>query len=482
MATDATRSSKAARALPLPFGQKLGYAAGALVDGTALHPLNVFLLFYVTVVCGVPAAAAGLAISIGLVVDAVVDPLIGSLTDNHRSRLGRRLPYMLVGTPLVALFFIMLFSLPQGWGQGALFVWLVVAHTGLRVSVSIFALPHVALAAELSDNYSERGSIVTWRWLFYMIGGIASAYVGFALFFDGPEGLANRAGYTPYAVTLAVIMLAGGVVASRTASLTRGREHGASRGEAAKFRVFRDIADAFRNRTFRILFVFTLLYFIGFGLNAVLVLHANTYFWRMTSDQTKMVTLAAYFGLLLGAPLAGPLLSRFEKRNVAVVALIGVLLIEGAPVLLRLAGLFPFQGATLAGIMTAIYLAYGAMLGTAAVATLAMAPDAVDEHELLFGDRREGIFGAANAFANKAASGVGTLLAGFALQIIGFPSSAAKAHVAVQIPQETANLLGIVYGPVSALISLLSVVVLLGYRIDRQTHQQIIAALRERRA
>ena len=479
--TTTVRRGAEARSLRLPFGQKLGYATGALVDGTALHPLNVFLLFYATAVCGLPAALAGAAISAGLVVDALIDPLIGSYSDRHRSRLGRRLPFMLVGVPLVGVAFVLLFSLPEGWAQGALLTWLALSHALLRVSVSLFSLPQVALAAELSDSYVERSSIVTWRWLFYMLGGISGVVLGFGVFFTGPEGLARRAGYTPFALSLAAIIVVGGLIACRTAAATRPREHGAPAKEGGRLQVFADVAEAFRNRTFRILFGVTLLFFVGFGLNAVLGLHANTYFWRLTSGQTQSVTLALFFGLLLGAPLAGPLLARFEKRNVNIAMLTGVLLIQASPVLLRLAGLLPFEGPTLAAVLTGLYLAYGAMLGAAAVASLAMAPDAVDEHELLFGNRREGIFGAANAFANKAASGAGTLLAGFALQIIGFPAIAAGHGAAtVEISERTADLLGLVYGPAAAAISLLAVILLLAYRIDRRTHEGIIAALRDR--
>lgn len=477
---DRVRIANAARALPLPFRQKLGFASGALVEGTALHPLNIFLLFYATVVCGMPAAQVGFAIFVGLVIDAFLDPLIGSKSDHHQSKFGRRIPFMLIGTPLVAFSFILVFSLPVGWGEAALLAWLTVSHAMLRISVSLVALPHLALASELSDDYVERSSILTWRWLFFILGAIIGTLLGFAAFFAGPDGLENRDAYRPFAMALAVLIVAGGLTTCWTALKTRAREHGAPSESRSGLRVFHDLKEVFSNRTFRVLFAVTLLFFIGFGVSTVLQLHTNTYFWRLTSAQTQSVTLALFFGLFLGAPLAGPLLKRFEKRDVGVAMLCGVLLVQTLPVLMRLAGFFPFEGSAVAAVLTGLNIAYGAMLGAAAVATNSMGPDALDEHELLFDQRREGIFSAGNAFANKAASGAGSLIAGLALQFIGFPSQDPHSSATLQVADQTANMLALVYGPGSAMISLLAVLILMRYQIDRKTHEGIMVALRER--
>src|SRR3546814_7108635 len=77
---------------PLGWRLKLAYAGGQLVEGIANNSLSVFLLFYVTAVCGLPGALAGAALAAWMVVDAVMNPIIGSLTDGWRSRFGRRLP------------------------------------------------------------------------------------------------------------------------------------------------------------------------------------------------------------------------------------------------------------------------------------------------------------------------------------------------------------------------------------------------------
>ena len=179
------RRAASPRDKPLGIALKLGYASGALLDGVATQAVNIFLLFYVTAVCGVPAGLAGAALAAGLVVDAVLDPLIGSLSDGWTSRLGRRVPFMLLGAPGVMAFLMLIFALPSGMSGAGLFVWLTALSIGLRVSISMFLLPYNAVGAELSDDYAERSSIAAWRWAFAMIGALIAILLGFGVFLGG---------------------------------------------------------------------------------------------------------------------------------------------------------------------------------------------------------------------------------------------------------------------------------------------------------
>jgi GPH family glycoside/pentoside/hexuronide:cation symporter len=468
-----------ARAHRLPLRHKLGFAAGGLVDGTALHPLNIFLLFYLTSVAGMAPGFAGAAIAAGLVVDAIADPLIGSISDHCRSRLGRRLPFMLGSLLPIALSLILLFSLPSSLDGIALFAWVAFLSVALRVSVSLFLLPVTALGAELTDDYRERSTLMTLRWFFFMSGGMAGLFLGFGLFFAGPEGLTARGQYTPFAITLSLIIIGGGLVACRTALATRGREHPPTAEAHSVPAFFRELAECLRNPSFRIVLATNILFFVGFGVNSVLGIHANTLFWKLTGGQTQAVTMALFFGLFLGAPFGGLLLSRLEKRTVLALGISVLLACQSSPVLLRLAGLFPFEGSTLATALTLFALMMGVFMGAAGIAMNAMGPDVADQHDVLFGTRREGLFAAGNAFANKAASAGGTLVAGLLLGFIGLPKG---GHLSAgDVPERSLYLLGLVYGPGAALFSLLAVITILKYRIDREAHARNIAVLNDRR-
>ena len=481
MSNVADNVAAAQRAHPLPLRYKLGFAASGLVDGTALHPLNIFLLFYLTSVVGMAPALAGAAIAAGLVVDAIADPLIGSASDHCRSRLGRRLPFMLGSLVPIALSLALLFSLPPSLGGAGLFLWVAFLSVVLRVSVSLFLLPVTALGAELTDDYRERSTLMTLRWFFFMSGGIAGLLLGFGLFFAGPEDLMARGQYMPFAVALALIVIGGGLVACRTAFATRGREHAPTAEPHSASAFIKELAECLRNPAFRAVLATNILFFVGFGVNSVLGIHANTLFWGLDGDQIRAVTMALFFGLFLGAPLGGLLLSRMEKRSVLILGISVLLICQSAPVLLRLAGFLPFEGDDIANLLTGFSLMAGMFTGCAGIAMNAIGPDVADQHDVLFGTRREGLFAAGNAFANKAASAGGTLVAGLLLGFIALPKQAGAPLGAGEAPEHSLTLLGLVYGPGAALFSLMAVFAILKYRIDRKAHAGNIAILNSRR-
>lgn len=184
-------------ALPLPT--RLAYGVGALAEGTKNGAFEFFLFFYYTQVLGLSGTLAGAAMMIALLVDAVADPLVGSLSDSTRSRLGRRHPYLYAAALPMAAGFALLFAPPPGLGQLGLFAWLTGFALLVRFAMTLYFVPHMALGAELSDDYGERTSIVAVRAFFGLLGGIGAPILGLAIWFrstpDHPAGQLDAAGY-----------------------------------------------------------------------------------------------------------------------------------------------------------------------------------------------------------------------------------------------------------------------------------------------
>ena len=466
---------------PLRAGLKLGYASGAILDGVATQAINIFLMFYATAVCGLPAALAGVALAAGLVVDAVVDPLIGSLSDGWRSRFGRRLPFMALGAPGTISFLALIFSLPQGWSVPAMFAWLMLSSVGLRVSISLFLLPYQAVGAELSDGYDERSSIAAWRWGFAMLGAVLTIALGFGVFLSGPHGLSQRSAYLPFALSLGGLVAIGALVSMRSLYRMQERQFppGSTSGQL-HVRLLREMGELFRNSSFRTLFIGAILLFTSSAIHSTLGIHTNTYFWGMKPAQIQIVTLSLFLGLLLGAPLAAPLLRRFEKRTVLIVGILGLSAAFWIPPTLKLVGLLPGAQPPIAVLASAIFVG-GSLMAAAAIAFASMMADAADEHEHLFGARREGLYFAGWAFASKAAAGFGSLVAGIALQVIGFPSGTAAHAATITLPTEVVWWIGVIYGPGCGLLAISAALVCLNYRLDAGKHRAIQADLTARR-
>ncbi|HEY9090202.1 MFS transporter [Parasphingorhabdus sp.] len=472
------RSLRAAR---LPLGRKIGYGAGQLVELTVESMLNVFMLFYATVVCGLPGGLAGLAIGAGIVVDAIMNPLIGSLSDGWRSRFGSRVPFMAMALAPIILTFNLIFSLPSGLEQTALFLWLMLLSVSLRISSSMFTVPYQALGAELTDDYNERSSVAAWRWGIGILGTVAVIVLSYGVFFAGPGGAAQRDAYLPLTLSLSALLFAGGLIAIRqglTAPKSQRKVEAPTR--AIHLRLLGEIGEMFRNRTFRILFAAALLFNIGAGVHLALGLHVATFFWQLSSTQIQWLGIASVTGLMLGAPLAGPLYKHMEKRAMLVVSILAMVGCNALPASFKLLGLLQLTGDALIGFLAVVAFVGGVMMALSIIAFLSIIPDAADEHEHLFGSQRQGLFFAGWSFAKQSATGAGILFAGLVLQIINF-SAQPEQGAAVEIPERTLAWLALAHGPGAGLFAIVGIALMLLYRIDRRSHARIIDALTEHR-
>jgi GPH family glycoside/pentoside/hexuronide:cation symporter len=415
-------------------------------------------------------------------VDAFVDPLVGSLSDNSRSRHGRRHPWMAASALPIVVAFYMLFSVPPGLTGAGLFAWALVALLAVRIGLSGFTVPYIALGAELSDDYAERSVIVASRVLFTVVATVVGAFLAFGVFMKGVGGQMHRDAYPPFALSCGAVVLLAAAASTLGTLHARGRLHAAPTAKGQPLgRLLAEVVEVFRNPSFRTLFLACLILFVGLGAAQSLTLHANTYFWRIPSKAILIITLAYTVGLVAGVFIAGFLGKLLEKRTIALggIGLIG--LCQLAPAALKVAGVIPP-----AAYLPTLMLSHG-LAGVGASASLigfqSMMADAADEHEHLFGARREGLYFAGISFSAKASSGIGALIAGLVLDIIGFPHGlTGVGSVARAIPAEAVRNLGILYGPGASVITGLSVATLLSYRRGRADHAEIREALERRRA
>ncbi len=465
----------------LPLGRKTGYGAGQLVEMIVESTQNVFILFYATAVCGLPGGLAGLAIGAGIVVDAIMNPFIGSLSDSWRSRYGRRVPFMAISLAPILLTFNLLFALPSGLGQTALFLWMAFLSISLRISLSVFTVPYQALGAQLTDDYQERSSVAAWRWGIGILGTAAVVGLGYGLFFAGPGGVSQRGAYLPFTLTLSILLLGGALIAIRQGLAVRETQHDIEIPAAPIHqRLFSEIGEIFSSRTFRILFAAGLLFNVETGLAQALGLHVATFFWQLSSGQIQALGMSAVLGLAAAAPFAGPIAQRIEKRTMVIVGMLGMIVCQIVPAGLKLLGLLTLTGNALLTFLATMGFIGGAMMASTLIAFVSIIPDAADEHEQLFGVQRQGLYFAGWSFATKTATGAGVLIAGVVLQLVNFPKNITDRGTVVAVPEHTTAWLAIAHGPGAALLSLAAVGLMMLYRIDKRSHARIIADLTER--
>ena len=117
------------------------------------------------------------------------------IPNRWRSKLGRRHPFMFAAPiPVMACLFL-IYSPPEGWSDFNLFLWLTTLTVVMRSSMTLFHVPHLALGAELSADFTERSRVMSLNTLLGALGGFGTAYVAYSFVFAAtPEYLGSRSG------------------------------------------------------------------------------------------------------------------------------------------------------------------------------------------------------------------------------------------------------------------------------------------------
>ncbi|MCS5636531.1 MAG: MFS transporter [Myxococcota bacterium] len=469
------------------LGVRLAYGVGSVADGVKNVAFNAFLVLYYTTVLGLPGTLSGLAIFIALCVDAITDPLVGSLSDSLHTRWGRRHPFMLFAALPMALCFCGLFAPPAGLSQMGLFAWLTIFAIGVRLFLTFYMVPSSAMAPEMTTHYDERTTLNSFRWLLGWTGSLVLASVGWFYFLADPgeqvgEGRLEAANYPAIGVFAGgMVFLAIVISTLGTAKLIpRLRQAQGARQTFSWARFLHDLRVALRSHSLRILLGSSLLAAAALGVSEVLGTFMNTWFWEFRSEQLGILTLFQIVPLLIGVAMVRPLSARMDKRSASIRLALFAILWGPIPVVLRLLGLAPENGSPM---LMVLIMAHG-MLMIAAVIQIgilngAMVMDAIDESEFETGERHEGLFVSTLSFTGKAVSGFGNFLGGVILDLIRFPTGAAAT--VGEVPAEAIMRLGLVAGPGLIIFYLCSIALISRLRLTRERYDEIASALEARR-
>jgi len=470
----------------IPTSTRMWFGLGQIAEGLKTFSFNTFILFYYNHILGLSGTMAGLAIGIALLFDAVSDPLMGSISDNFRSKWGRRHPFMVIAAGPLALCYFGLFAPPSGLSPTDLFVWLTTFAVLTRLSMTVYHVPHMALGAEMTANYEDRTRLVATRQIFGYVGAFVMAAIGFGHFFaDERGGRMNAEAYAPFGLVMSLFMVTS-VLAS--AWMTRDQipflpQPAASdhQRKGIARRLVKEAMSAFENQSFKRLFRGILLIYVLVGTEGALALYMYEFFWALDANGILMLTLLYPVGLMVGAFFTARLHRRWDKSTTLIFGTAGWCVCQLLPVVLRLLELLPPNGTVLLiGTLLAFRLFQGALVQQALASFSSMMADIADEHELESGRRQEGIFFGVVSLSGKLASGLGSIIAGVALDVISWPAGLGGGDSSVELPAEMIRNLGILYGPMVAIFALLAPFAYRGYSLNRERHTAVLVALQER--
>jgi Na+/melibiose symporter-like transporter len=204
------QGQKSSRQRKISLRTKLLFAAGTAQEGMVTAGGIVTIIYY-NQVLGLSPSLCGLAFMIAMIFDALSDPLIGAISDNFKSRFGRRHPFMFFSAIPLALGFYLLYQPLAGLSETGLFIWLTGFSMVLRFGQTMYLVPHDALGAELTDDYDERSSIFGYNAVSQMILSMVFTGILYYLIFPTtPEyenGLMNEPRYLLLSVVGAVTII-----------------------------------------------------------------------------------------------------------------------------------------------------------------------------------------------------------------------------------------------------------------------------------
>lgn len=458
---------------------KLAYGFGAVADGVKTNGFEYFLLLYYGQVLGVDFALVGAALLIAMIVDGFTDPIVGYWSDNLRTKFGRRHPFMYAAIFPVGIAYFFVWNPPTGLEGNALFPYLLAITIAVRICFTFYDVPSSALVAELTDDYDERTSFLSFRYVFGWMGGLFIAVYALRFLLVPTEaygsGFFNIEGYQTYGLISAIVI---GVSVFVCAAGTHSHIPHLRQPPAARKmtigRVFSEIAETLSNRSFLWLFVATLFGFMASGVASTLNFFINGFFWEFTTSETALLTLSVFVSALLALVMA-PLVSKtLGKKRGAIIIGILAFSIAPMPVILRLLGLMPANGTEiLFNLVLGVTVIDVALIITFQILSSSMIADIVEDSELKTGRRSEGIFFAGITFMRKLARGSGLFLASIILAV----ANLSREMQPGELSTETLTLLGAGYAFGLLTLWTLMIGVLSRYKISRKDHEANLAAL-----
>ncbi|MGB3724026.1 MAG: MFS transporter, partial [Pacificimonas sp.] len=348
MAAEALRREDPANARNVSVVTKAAYGFGSVAYGVKDNGFKYFLLLFYAQVIGLDARLVSTAILIALVFDAFSDPIVGYWSDNLRSKWGRRHPFMYAAAIPVAISYYFLWVPPAGWSETQLFWYVVILSIVIRTLITFYETPSAALAPELTQDYDERNTLLSWRYYFGWTGGNAISVITFALIFPAfitatiVNGQFNRDAYQVYGLISALLIFAAIVISAvgTHPHIKRLKSPPPARQLTLR-KIFSEIFETLASRSFLALFLAALLGFIASGLAAGLAFYFATYFWGFSAPQIGVITFGVFVSAVLGSLLAPIVGRRFGKKRGAIG--VGLLAFTGAPlpIVLRLLDILP---------------------------------------------------------------------------------------------------------------------------------------------
>jgi Na+/melibiose symporter-like transporter len=286
--------------------QFAGYGLASTGNGIYSTVPGLLLMFYMTNIIGIDVKYATLAIFAPKVIDVITDPFMGSVSDRTTSHWGRRRPYFIVGAVLLGPLFALLFSSPEFGDPVNGFYFVIGTYILCTLAYTVFAVPYVAMSAEIPRDYHERTNLNAYRMSFVMIGILASGALAPAIVEASGGG---RAGYRNMAMALGLII----TLTWLSAFFATARFNNSER--RAGYPLLTQLKLVSQNRPFLILMLAYIIQLTGMGCLTAALAYFATYILEGSGTTISLIFITLNLTALITMPLWVQVGRRMGKLN-----------------------------------------------------------------------------------------------------------------------------------------------------------------------
>lgn len=406
----------------VPFGQKIAFGLGMFANQMFPAILGIFMVVLVQDL-GFPGWMWGLIYFLPRVFDSITDPIMGFISDNTRSKWGRRRQYVLIGGIIMGIAYIFMWQLFKDnsleFNFWYFFLWSIVFYLGL----TIFSVPYVAMGYEMSDDFHERTNIMaTAQWIGQWAWVIAPWF--WIIMYD-PEWfptaeVATRTLAVWVAIPCAICAIIPAIFIKGESTVDREDYEPLTLSSigGSLTKIFGGFKDAFRIKYFRQLCFSTFLIFNSFNTVAALTFFVIVYklFNGDAAATGVWVVLFGSIGALCTTFIVIPIVAWMSK---SIGKRKAFLLSQGISLIGYILMWFLFiPGKPWLYIIALPFFSFG--IGSLFTIMMSMTADVIDIDELNTGLRREGIFGAIYWWMVKFGFAIAGGLSGLMIAVVGF--------------------------------------------------------------
>ncbi|RIH63300.1 MFS transporter [Mariniphaga sediminis] len=406
----------------VPFGQKIAFGSGHLANQLFPAALGVFMVVLVMSLNMNPVLA-GILGALPRLLDALTDPIMGFISDNTRSKWGRRKPYILLGSVITGVAFMVMWQLNPENSQTYNFFYFLIISIFFYIGYTVFATPLIGLGYEMTPDYNERTRLMAVsQWMGQVAWMIAPWF--WVIIYDPDIFASAPEGARQLAVWVGAICMVLGIMPAlfNKEMIVPDKDKMASlswKELANNTREFlKGIKLTVKNSQFMRLCGATFFIFNGFQTIAQFAMFIIVYY-LFNGDKVASGTWPAWFGTIsamatafLVIPVVTKISEKIGKKNAFVIAT----LISIIGYILKWWGFNPENPWLM--FIPVPFLSFG--IGGLFTLMMSMTADVCDLDELNNGERREGMFGAVYWWMVKLGTALALLTSGIVLQAVGF--------------------------------------------------------------